>query len=128
MRYLLDSDVIINQLRKKSSLPEVAVPSETAVSVITYAEILYGVYRSHSVKNQLKIVDDFFARGPTQILSVDSAVIHIFTLHKVKLEKAGIRLEDFDLLIAATAIAHDLILVTSNIKHFSRIPELKILK
>jgi hypothetical protein len=35
MKYLLDSDVIINLFRKKASLPESVIPSQTVVSVIT---------------------------------------------------------------------------------------------
>ncbi len=35
-------------------------------------------------------------------------------------------LEDFDLLIAATALAHDRTLVTNNLDHFNRIPELQL--
>jgi tRNA(fMet)-specific endonuclease VapC len=42
------------------------------------------------------------------------------------LEKSGSRLDDFDLTIASCALAHNLTLVTNNLKHFSRIEGLKI--
>ena len=42
------------------------------------------------------------------------------------MEKLGKPIDSFDLLIAATALENDLILVTNNLKHFSRIPGLKI--
>jgi tRNA(fMet)-specific endonuclease VapC len=42
------------------------------------------------------------------------------------LKKAGKILDDFDLLIGATAIANDLILVTRNISDFERLKEIKI--
>ncbi|MBP5377247.1 MAG: PIN domain-containing protein [Bacteroidaceae bacterium] len=42
------------------------------------------------------------------------------------LEHTGLRIDQFDLLIGATAIHHNLILVTSNTKHFDRINELKL--
>jgi predicted nucleic acid-binding protein len=42
------------------------------------------------------------------------------------LEKSGTRLDDFDLTIASCELAHNLTLVTNNLKHFSRIEGLKI--
>jgi predicted nucleic acid-binding protein len=45
---------------------------------------------------------------------------------KASLEKSGNRLDDFDLTIASCALAHNLTLVTNNLKHFSRIEGLKI--
>jgi len=43
-----------------------------------------------------------------------------------ELRKAGRAIGDFDILIAASAIRHDLVLITRNIRHYERIPELKI--
>jgi predicted nucleic acid-binding protein len=45
---------------------------------------------------------------------------------KADLEKAGTALDDFDLILAACALSHDLILVTNNVKHFRRIQGLKL--
>jgi tRNA(fMet)-specific endonuclease VapC len=45
----------------------------------------------------------------------------------VALRKSGKPIDDIDLLIAGTAISNDLVLVTHNLSHFERIPELKIL-
>ena len=42
------------------------------------------------------------------------------------LEKQGLRIGDMDIFIAATAVEEDLILVTGNVKHFERIPDLRI--
>jgi predicted nucleic acid-binding protein len=49
-----------------------------------------------------------------------------FGLLKASLEKSGTRLDVFDLAIASCALAHNLTLVTNNLKHFSRIEGLKI--
>jgi tRNA(fMet)-specific endonuclease VapC len=49
-----------------------------------------------------------------------------FGILKASLEKSGTRLDDFDLIIASCALAHNLTLVTHNIKHFSRIEGLKM--
>jgi len=45
---------------------------------------------------------------------------------KARMEKAGIPLDDFDLAIGCCGLAHNLTLVTSNVKHFKRIEGLKI--
>ena len=45
---------------------------------------------------------------------------------KATLEKSGAPLDDFDVIIASCAQAHNLILVTNNIRHFSRIEDLKL--
>jgi predicted nucleic acid-binding protein len=54
-----------------------------------------------------------------------NAVAETFGMLKADLEKIGIRLDDFDLAIAACALANNLILVTNNTKHFERIEGLK---
>ena len=46
--------------------------------------------------------------------------------YKALLSKSGKLIDDMDMLIAATAITHNLILVTNNAKHFSRIKGLEI--
>ena len=46
--------------------------------------------------------------------------------YKALLSKNGIIIDDMDLLIASTAITHNLTLVTNNVRHFGRIKELEI--
>jgi tRNA(fMet)-specific endonuclease VapC len=53
-----------------------------------------------------------------------SPAIDIFAKEKVKLQKMGQPIGDFDLLIGATAIYHQFTLVTNNIKHFDRMENL----
>jgi predicted nucleic acid-binding protein len=54
-------------------------------------------------------------------LPVGTECVEVFGLIKADLEKVGSPLDDFDLIIASCAIAHNLILVTNNTKHFKRI-------
>ena len=53
-------------------------------------------------------------------------VLDVFAFEKARLEKLGLRLDDFDLLIGSTAIHYDLVLVTNNVKHFERMQGLNI--
>jgi tRNA(fMet)-specific endonuclease VapC len=55
-----------------------------------------------------------------------SEVSDAFGHLKASLEAKGQRLEDFDLAIAAHALAHDAVLVTANVRHLGRIDELEV--
>jgi len=60
-----------------------------------------------------------------EILSPEPETAEIFGLLKSDLELSGNRLDDFDLIIAAIALSHNLTLVSNNEKHFKRIEGLK---
>jgi predicted nucleic acid-binding protein len=49
-----------------------------------------------------------------------------FAETRALLRRRGELIADFDLLIAATALHHDLTLLTFNLRHFERIPELRL--
>jgi tRNA(fMet)-specific endonuclease VapC len=57
---------------------------------------------------------------------MDEKIENIYGRIKAELQRNGNGIDDMDILIAATAIATDKILVTNNEKHFKRIPDLKI--
>jgi len=57
---------------------------------------------------------------------VDEAACQTYADMRAVLEKTGQRVPDLDLLIAATAKTHGLIVATLNVRHFSRIPDLPI--
>lgn len=58
------------------------------------------------------------------IIGIDE-IPELFCSEKIRLEKAGNIIEDFDLMIGATGVTGDLIVVTHNIKHFKRIKGLE---
>lgn len=59
-------------------------------------------------------------------LPYDMATAKVFGQIPARLEETGTILPDADLQIAATAIYHDLELVSGNLRHFSRIARLRI--
>jgi predicted nucleic acid-binding protein len=61
-----------------------------------------------------------------EIIPVGSETVEIFGLLKADLASAGTPLDDFDLIIASIAMAHNQVLVTNNEKHFRRINGLKM--
>ncbi len=61
-----------------------------------------------------------------KILPFDEAAANRFGQLKADLKRQGKILLDADLMIAAIALTNQLVLVTNNVKHFERIPELVI--
>ncbi|MGC9523429.1 MAG: PIN domain-containing protein [Anaerolineae bacterium] len=89
-----------------------------------FAELWYGAsYSAYPEKNHRAVLD--FASG-IGVLDLSSASALNFGDLKAHLRRIGMLMEDLDLLIAATALAHNLILVTNNTQHFGRVPELSL--
>ena len=127
MRYLLDTDTCVFALRGHESMRERfgAVESEAiAISVITLAELRYGAAWSARPEANHQVVGDF-ASGVV-VLGLDDETARLFGEFKARLRRRGALIDDFDLLIAATAHHYRLTLVTRNLEHFDRIPELQI--
>ena len=120
MTHLLDTNVIINHIHLNIP-PPFPDHASLAISVITLGELLYGIKRSSSHKKMISWLDSFMSEHSISIQPITQAIIETFVDIKIELEKRGEKLADFDLLIAATAIEHNLTLVTANTKHFSRI-------
>lgn len=127
MAYLIDTDTIIFALRGDHSVLEKFEANKNipiSISMITYAELVFGAKRSQNEqKNMIKVnhIRDIYT-----IEELNEGVMEVFADIKAKMFDKGIRIEDMDLLIAATAIYNELTLVTNNIKHFENIPNLKI--
>lgn len=88
------------------------------ISEIKLAELKFGVEKSDQpVKNRAALLA--FLTG-VQLLPIVQA-LDVFAKEKARLRKAGTIIDDFDLLIGATAIAHGLTLVTNNSRHLARV-------
>jgi len=127
MIYLLDTNIIIYALKGSPVVQDHLkdhYQDPLAISVITLMELYYGAYKSEKVESNLGKIK--VLEKSLEIISLGEEVVEIFGLIKSKLEKKGTPLDDFDLIIAATALSHNSILVTNNVKHFRRIDGLKI--
>lgn len=127
MKYLADTDILVDHIRGKKYLKVEIVQSGIGMSIITLGELLYGAYKSVNRQRSLKSVGELLDLG-IEVENLDSKIIDKYAQDKVSLEKLGQRLDGFDLLIAATAQVRNLILLTRNVKHFQRITELKLFK
>lgn len=87
------------------------------VSEITVAELKFGAENSEHLEKNRKVIANFLE--VFQVIPIFGA-LDIYAREKARLRKVGYVIDDFDLLIGATAIAHELIMVTNNTKHFAR--------
>ncbi len=130
MDYLIDTDVSIDFLKNQKPAIDLfhkLTNESIKISVITLIEIGYGIEKSYQPKKKKKQFRDFINEFSIAIIPVDSIISEEFVRLKIDLEKQKNPLSDFDLLIAATAIANNLSLVTRNAKHFKRIKNLSLL-
>ena len=128
MKYYLDTNTIIYFL--KGTYPALAdhfrnVPRQSVVipSVVT-AELEYGAQKSIRPAETAKKLHSFLSAFETVPFSGEAAVQYGKIRHE--LEKAGTPIGPNDLLIASIVKAEEGVLVTHNIKEFSRIPGLML--
>lgn len=126
--YLLDSDYLINFLNgEKKSIEFINKyrKGSFATSTICIAEILEGIFHQEK-EDELQAFLRLLSK--LQIFNVDAQIAGTYAIIHGDLRVKGNLLDKFDILIGATCISKELILVTGNIKHFNRIPKLKIYK
>ncbi|MDP4228402.1 MAG: type II toxin-antitoxin system VapC family toxin [Bacteroidota bacterium] len=125
-KYLFDTNICIYYIKGKFGLKEKlkSVKKENRfISEITLAELKYGVKNSKNPnKNQL-VLDDFLTG--VQILPIFNS-LDLYAEEKSRLRKDGLLIDDFDLLIGVSSVANDMMLITNNEIHFSRINKIKI--
>jgi len=93
------------------------------ISEITVAELKYGVENSKNIDELRKIVEAFIPKFT--IIPVFNS-LDIYAKEKARLRKSGLLIDDFDLLIGATAVYHDMVMVTNNVAHLSRLKSIVI--
>ena len=126
--YLFDTSIIVNIFRGKKEEQKIMedLEGERTSSFVCLAELYEGVARSQNRQEEENNLVKFFSRL-NNVFGIDNEVAKKFGEVRSALKKSGNVIEDMDLLIAATCIAYNQILITHNKKHFLRIPELKIL-
>lgn len=126
MKYLLDTNIIVDHLREREIIKEDILLFGAGISIISLGELIYGAHKSNNPQKSLEKLETSLKILKLEVINLNGEAISKFSKLKASLETLGERLEDFDLLIAATALVNDLTLVTKNIKHFRRIKDLKM--
>lgn len=126
MKYLLDTNICIYYMKGLYDLDKKInkIGSENCyISEITLAELKFGVENSEQKKKNKEVLD-IFLNGITIIPIYNS--LDFYASEKARLRKNGNTVDDFDLLIGASAVSNKMILVTNNLKHFKRIKKIEI--
>jgi tRNA(fMet)-specific endonuclease VapC len=106
-----------------------ASDTEVMLSTITVSELLIGAFRATrpSIRAQREsFIQDLIDR--LNILPVDLEVARVHARLGTQLASVGISIGAHDLLIGATAIAHNAGIVTDNLRDFERIPGLQVFR
>ena len=126
--YMLDTDICSYVIREKPLRVferfEALEMGQLCISVITYAELIYGVEHSSSKKINRPIVDDFVRH--LSIMDWGKEAAEHYGNIRAFLRAEGNIIGSMDMMIAAHARSHKMILVTNNDKHFKRVPKLKV--
>ena len=127
MIYLIDTDIIIYSLKNHPQVRYNFKAHENdpkTISAITYGELVHGAYKSREYNKNIATVHRISELFP--VVEVTKTIMETFGAIKAGLQQKGNIIDDMDLIIAATAITMNYVLVTNNEKHFSRITDLKI--
>ena len=127
MMYLLDTNICIYVINHK---PQQVFErfrqyqlGQLAVSSITASELAFGVEKSGSERNK-QALKKFLS--PLEILPYDEQAVWHYAQLRHDLQSKGQTIGSLDMLIAAHALALDVVLVTNNTKEFERIEGLKL--
>ncbi|MEA2038380.1 MAG: type II toxin-antitoxin system VapC family toxin [Thermodesulfobacteriota bacterium] len=127
-RCTLDTNIITAFLKNDSRVVErvsdyLEFFDKLTINIISYYEILRGL-KDLGNEEKLCRFDSFIQENELVFITKDTikkaAEIYAY------LKKEGNLIEDADILMASTAIAEDLVLITNNIKHFKRVKDLEI--
>ena len=127
MIYLLDTNTCVYAIKR---MPQVVrrlqerSPDDFAVSAITVAELRFGAAKSSRPTETRRSVDAFLK--PFEVLPFGNDAANEYAPLRLALEREGRPIGERDLLIAATAKSLGLIVVTHNVREFSRVPDLKV--
>lgn len=128
MIYLLDTCTISDFFKKNQSVVkhfESVAPDQLRISIVTVMEIEYGLQLSAERAAKIRPLWNSLLR----ILQIEPyserAAIETATI-RANLKVKGMPIGAYDILIAGTAMAHKMVVVTSNVGEFERIQELPI--
>lgn len=128
LRYLLDTDICSYVIRNRPVAVRArmdAVPlAEQAISSVTYAELMVGVARSSKPMKNREIVAAFVSH--LAVLAWDANAAEHYADIRTRLDEAGTPIGAMDMMIAAHARSLAMTIVTNNLRHFDKVPRLRV--
>lgn len=127
MAYILDAAWVINALagrRRADAILSQLAPEGITISYITVGEVYEGAFSFPDPEHHLTTFRQFLS--PFRILGVNDPIMERFAEIRSFLRRQGGLISDFDILLAATALHYELTVLTFNIRHLTRIPNVKL--
>jgi tRNA(fMet)-specific endonuclease VapC len=128
MKLMLDTNICVDLIRDRppSLLERFASHpvGDIGISVLTLAELEYGVSKSSRPAKNRAALDQFVS--PLEVPPFERQATAAYGRLRAALEKKGQSIGSMDLLIAAHAVSLDVRLITHNVREFGRVPGLKI--
>lgn len=127
--YCFDTDTLSAVLKRDPPLGLIrrlaqVAPALQFTTTITLGELLYGAAKRGSPKLTTR-VREVIALATT-VLPFDERAAEVYGPLRAELEREGRRLDEPDLRIASIALSRDLTVVTGNVRHFGRVPNLAV--
>lgn len=124
--YLLDTNIVIAVFRREGvtlARLDNAAPGSLFVPVIVLGELRFGALKSVMVEENLRRIEGFTAES--NVLVCDEEAARLYGEIKADLSRKGRPIPENDVWIAATALRHDLALVTRD-SHFEHVADLRV--
>ena len=128
MKYMLDTNICIYLINKRPGQVfekfKTLKVGDVCISTVTFSELMYGVRKSQHPEKNRAALSEFLS--PIDIIAFDEVAADCYGEIRATLEKEGIPIGPLDMMIAAHAKSSGDVLVTNNIREFSRVKGLKI--
>ena len=125
---IVDTDILIDLLREKdyavSLIKKLEDEVELATSAINAFELYRGAYKSQNQEKNLASVKGLL--NSLHMLNTDEDSMEIAGKITARLERDGNMIDIRDLLIASIALVNGFGVLTNNVRHFNRIPHLRV--
>lgn len=128
--YLFDTDALSQIIKKNPPMPFIRKlasiePGQQFTTSITVGDLVYGAHKSGRPEYFIEKLEKLVWPN-IHILPFDEGAANIYGKLRADLEKKGSPLTEPDLRIASIAIQYGLIVITGNLKHFSKVPGLGV--
>jgi tRNA(fMet)-specific endonuclease VapC len=127
--HILDTDICIFALKKRNHVlleKMTAHDGRMAISDVTLFELYYGAEKYDDPQSRIGLIEEFTAR--LEVLPFDSRAARHTGQIRAKLERKGLMIGSYDLMIAGIARSQGLVLVNNNVREFSRVESLLLEK
>lgn len=127
MAYIIDADWVIQATsgdRTTLAILDNLASESIAISWLTVAEIYEVAFNTPNPSAYIREMQRFLDRHWT--IGVDGPIVEQFAELRAFLRRRGQLISPFDIFLAATALRHDLTVLTYNTRHFERVPDLRI--